>query len=299
MRRARDEGDRRPDRRAARDAAGGRRVRGVEAVRRDQGRLREDGQEVLADREVRQPRQDRPRQGHRRHEDHARRAAHARRVQADGALHRRAARARVDHAGDEPPAHARTATTTRSRRASGCGARTCATTTPTARPSRATASSTATSPTSGATTTRALRPNRRVRPSAAPGMFQPTSDVLPVAQFPQFASQGAAEYDFTGDPTTPPEGSNVRRGGARGLLLHAADQDVQPGRDLGGRRAEAHGPAVATDRGRVRPRDRRGPDGRAVGLDHAAGPDGGTANRRPSSASRATCSRRTRGSRTT
>ena len=82
-RRARGQGDRRPDRRAARDAAGGRRVRGLEAVRRDQGRLREDGQEVLADREVRQPRQDRPRQGHRRHEDHARRAAHARRVQAD------------------------------------------------------------------------------------------------------------------------------------------------------------------------------------------------------------------------
>ena len=40
------------------------------------------------------------------------------------------------------------------------------------------------------------------------GTFQPTSDVLPVEQFPQFASKGAAEYDFTGDPTTPPEGSN-------------------------------------------------------------------------------------------
>ena len=42
----------------ARDPPGGRRLRGVEAVRRDQGRLREDGQEVLADREVRQSRQD-------------------------------------------------------------------------------------------------------------------------------------------------------------------------------------------------------------------------------------------------
>nr|WP_211340178.1 M14 family metallopeptidase [Solirubrobacter pauli] len=45
-------------------------------------------------------------------------------------------------------------------------------------------------------------------PIDSAGVFQPTSDVLPVSQFPQFASQGAAEYDFTGDPTTPPEGSN-------------------------------------------------------------------------------------------
>jgi hypothetical protein len=40
------------------------------------------------------------------------------------------------------------------------------------------------------------------------GVYQPTSDVLPVSEFPQFASQGAAQYDFTGDPFTPVEGSN-------------------------------------------------------------------------------------------
>ncbi len=39
------------------------------------------------------------------------------------------------------------------------------------------------------------------------GVYQPTSDVLPVSEFPQFASQGAAQYDFTGDPFTPPEGT--------------------------------------------------------------------------------------------
>ena len=56
----------------------------------------------------------------------------------------------------------RTATTTRSPRATGCGARTCATTTATAGHRRPTAStSTATSPTSGATTTRARRPTRQ------------------------------------------------------------------------------------------------------------------------------------------
>ena len=123
----------------------------------------------------------------------------ARRPQAGGALPRRPARARVDHARDEPPAHAllprrlqhephgsassstrascgssrsptRTATTGPSSRASACGARTCATTTATGGSPPATAStSTATSPTGGATTTRARRPTRRARPTAGPG----------------------------------------------------------------------------------------------------------------------------------
>lgn len=44
------------------------------------------------------------------------------------------------------------------------------------------------------------------------GTFQPTSEVLPVEQFPQFRSQGAAEYDFTGGPFTPVEGSNYAAG---------------------------------------------------------------------------------------
>ena len=113
------------------------------------------------------------------------------------AVHRRPARPRVDHAGDEPPADAPLLDgygTDRAdhqagqhdravvragrqpgrlrlhvhRRATGCGARTCATTTATARSPPATAStSTATSPTSGATTTRAPRPTRRARPTAA------------------------------------------------------------------------------------------------------------------------------------
>lgn len=39
------------------------------------------------------------------------------------------------------------------------------------------------------------------------GVYQPTSDVLPVEQFPQFKSQGAAEYDFEGGPFSPVEGS--------------------------------------------------------------------------------------------
>ena len=38
------------------------------------------------------------------------------------------------------------------------------------------------------------------------GVFQPTSEVLPVSQFPQFRSQGAAAYNFTGSPFTPVEG---------------------------------------------------------------------------------------------
>ncbi len=40
------------------------------------------------------------------------------------------------------------------------------------------------------------------------GVFQPTSDVLPVGEFPQFASKGAAEYTSSGvDPYAPVEGS--------------------------------------------------------------------------------------------
>jgi hypothetical protein len=40
------------------------------------------------------------------------------------------------------------------------------------------------------------------------GVFQPTSNVLPVGEFPQFASKGAAEYSTSGqDPYAPVEGS--------------------------------------------------------------------------------------------
>ena len=101
--------------------------------------------------------------------------------------------------GDDPPAHAplprrlrhrprdpphpatppscgscrcrtRTATTSPSPRATGCGARTCATTTATGRSPAATAStSTATSPRSGATTTRAPRPRSASETYRGPG----------------------------------------------------------------------------------------------------------------------------------
>src|SRR6185436_12352101 len=39
------------------------------------------------------------------------------------------------------------------------------------------------------------------------GVFQPTSEVLPPDQFPQFKSVGAAEYDFEGSPFSPIEGT--------------------------------------------------------------------------------------------
>ena len=38
------------------------------------------------------------------------------------------------------------------------------------------------------------------------GVFQPTSDVLPADEFPQFASRGAAEYPMEGGPYSPVEG---------------------------------------------------------------------------------------------
>ena len=60
----------------------------------------------LAHREARLGRQDGQGRGHRRHQAEQGRAVDARRLQAVDALHRRPARARVDHAGDEPPAHA-------------------------------------------------------------------------------------------------------------------------------------------------------------------------------------------------
>jgi hypothetical protein len=41
------------------------------------------------------------------------------------------------------------------------------------------------------------------------GLFQPTSEVLPPAEFPQFASsKGAAKFNFTGNPFAPVEGAD-------------------------------------------------------------------------------------------
>ena len=127
-----------------------------------QGGVRADRRREPEDHEAREHRQDRQRPGHRRAEGHQERAHDAATASKPaGALHRRAARPRVDHAGDDPPAHALlrrqlrdqqqdpqarrreravvrarsptpTATTSPSSPASGCGARTCATTTATA-----------------------------------------------------------------------------------------------------------------------------------------------------------------------
>jgi hypothetical protein len=49
------------------------------------------------------------------------------------------------------------------------------------------------------------------------GVFQPTSEVLPVDEFPQFASQAAARYPFRVDPFAPVEGTRYAG------LLHADD----------------------------------------------------------------------------
>ena len=43
------------------------------------------------------------------------------------------------------------------------------------------------------------------------GVFQPTSEVLPVDEFPQFTSQGAAQYDFTGRPVHAGRGDAATR----------------------------------------------------------------------------------------
>ena len=53
------------------------------------------------------------------------------------------------------------------------------------------------------------------------GVFQPTSDVLPADEFPQFASHAAAEYPFEGGPYSPVEG--VRYAGA----VHADNSYTQ------------------------------------------------------------------------
>ena len=103
-------------------------------------------------------------------------------------------------------------------------------------------------------------------------MYQPTSEVLPVAQFPQFRARARREYDFTGEPFERRRGQPTTP-----AAVHAddsymrSDQDVRPADHLGGRRADADGPAVDQHRGRLRQRDRRGADGRRVELDDAAG----------------------------
>ncbi len=90
-------------------------------------------------------------------------------------------------------------------------------------------------------------------PLDEPGSFVPTSDVLPVEQFPQFASRGAAEYavpDDVVDPFAPVEGewyvgvlhqdSSYARlsrtvdltGATTGGLAFQLSADIEPGYDF-------------------------------------------------------------------
>ena len=157
------------------------------------------GRRPPLDRAAAGDRPDRQRPGHHRRAGHHATRPRSRTATTDHRLHRRAARARVDHARDGPaPARPRARRLRhRSRRSprlvehnravvhpgrqprrlrlhasrtgSGCGARTCATTTATARSRPATAStSTATSRPVGATTTRVRRRTPAARPTAGP-----------------------------------------------------------------------------------------------------------------------------------
>ena len=94
----------------------------------------------------------------------------------------------------------------------------------TASPSR----STATTPT---------WPAPRRTTSTRRACFQPTSEVLPVAEFPQFKSQGAAKYDFTGSPFSPVEGTKYAGARPSGLVVLPPDQDDRRCRH--GRRARS------------------------------------------------------------
>ena len=94
---------------AARDRAGGRRLRGLQALRRrrrTQGGVRAGGGRQPAHRQARDLRPHGQRPGHRGPQGVRERPHATRRRQARRALPRRPARPRVDHAGDDPAAHA-------------------------------------------------------------------------------------------------------------------------------------------------------------------------------------------------
>ena len=73
---------------------------------------------------------------------------------------------------------------------------------------------------------------RRRNPLDEAGVFQPTSDVLPVAQFPQFAQPGRRGVQLhAASPFAPVEGTQLRRRACTpDDVLHAADADVRPDR---------------------------------------------------------------------
>ena len=76
------------------------------------------------------------------------------------------------------------------------------------------------------------RPGGTTR-STRPACSSPPATCCPPDEFPQFTSQGAAEYPQDRQPVRPGRGHAVRGRAARRQLVHAADQD---GRPDGGRR---------------------------------------------------------------
>ena len=120
--------------------------------------------------------------------------------------------------------------------------------------------------------------------------------MLPVEQFPQFASQGAAEYDFTGDPFAPPEGSNYA------AAVHADHSYMRLTKTFDLRSVTAaQAPRLTFQlshqhRGRVRPRASSRP-GRPGRTNWTTLPDPAAAHRHAVPAecdARASCSTRTR-----
>ncbi len=111
------------------------------------------------------------------------------------------------------------------------------------------------------------------------GSFQPTGEVLPPDEFPQFTSRSAAEYGVTGSPFAPVEGQRYAGAPHSDSSYIAAVQDG--GR--AGRRAERRAAVPALDQHRavLRPRDRRAAACRDRGLGHAAGPERGHATTPP------------------
>ena len=101
------------------------------------------------------------------------------------------------------------------------------------------------------------------------GAFQPTSDVLPADEFPQFPARRRPTTPRAATRSLRPRAATTRRA-ACGRVVHAA---VQDGHGAGGRdRGAAAVPAVVQHRAVVRQRHRRGADRRPGRLDDAAGP---------------------------
>ena len=96
------------------------------------------------------------------------------------------------------------------------------------------------------------------------GVFQPTSEVLPVERVPAVREPGrGASTTSPAARSRPSRATRYAGGAARGRVLHAADQDGRPDRGRGGADAAAAVPALDQHRAGLRQRDRRGAHGRA------------------------------------